>query len=197
MGASGEWQASGNPRAPCEVGCKRASSRAAAPGHPHGKSCASIGQARWPQAASVRFFFATSCEQLEAADGSFNRATRLGPSSGALWMGHEKASVQVTGSGYPHGGLATGAGRASSRPHAPCARGRRAGRAKPSPKGAVRLGVPCRGKLHGGATAASVRSRCDVLRAAGARRWELEPCCGAQTAASLRVGQGARVRAQT
>ena len=45
---------------------------------------------------------------------------------------------------------------------------RRAGCAKPSPKGAVRLGVPGRGKLHGGASAASVRSCCDVLRAAGA-----------------------------
>ena len=50
---------------------------------------------------------ATSSEQLGAADGSFNRATRLGPSPSALWMGQKEASVQVTGSGYPRGGLAT------------------------------------------------------------------------------------------
>ena len=49
---------------------------------------------------------ATSCEQLGAADGSFSRATRLGPSPNALWMGQKEASVQVTGSGYPRGGLA-------------------------------------------------------------------------------------------
>ena len=109
---------------------------------------------------------ATSCEQLGAADGSFSRATRLGPSPNALWMGQKEASVQDTRSGYPRGGLARGADKASGRPHAPCARGRQAGCAKPSPKGAVRLSVPSRGKLHGGAPAASVRSRCDVLQAA-------------------------------
>ena len=53
---------------------------------------------------------------------------------------------------------------------------RRAGCAKPSPKGAVRLGVPGRGQMHGGASAASVRSCCDVLQAARGRRWELQPC---------------------
>ena len=38
---------------------------------------------------------ATPCEQLGAANESFSRATRLGPSSYALKMGHEKATVHV------------------------------------------------------------------------------------------------------
>ena len=140
---------------------------------------------------------ATSCERLGAADESFNRATRLGPSPNALWMGQKEASVQDTRSGYHRGGLARGADKASGRPHAPCARGRQAGCAKPSPKGAVRLGVPSRGKLHGGAPAASVRSRCDVLQAAVAPPMGARALLRRSNRRGPARGQGARMSAQT
>ena len=83
-------------------------------------------------------------------------------------LGRRRLQYKTQARAIPVAAWQDGQIRASGRPHAPCARGRRAGRAKPSPKGAVRLGVPSRGKLHGVATDARVRSRCDVLRAAAA-----------------------------
>ena len=114
--------------------------------------------------ASVRD--ATSCEQLGAADGSFNRATRLGPSPSALWMGQKEASVQVTGSGYPRGGLATWADKGigsttrtlcegtPSRPRQAIPAGSRAPR-RAKPRGVARWCARCK--------RASI---CDVLQAA-------------------------------
>jgi hypothetical protein len=82
MGASSERLDPGHPWAPCEEGCARASIHAAAPGHPQDESCADGKHVGPRLQACVRD--ATSCEQLGAADESFNQAKRLGPSSGAL-----------------------------------------------------------------------------------------------------------------
>ena len=197
MGASGERQASGNSRAPCEVGCERASIHTAAPGHPHGESCASSGRHVGPEPqACVRV--ATSCKQLGAADGSFNRATRLGPSSGALWMGHEKASVQVTGSGSPHGGLARGADKGiGSATRTLC-------------EGNVEPAAPSHPRREPCSSACQAERSCTVVHPLQAcvrvatsceqrehRQWELGPRCSPHAAAALRVGQRARVGVQS
>ena len=120
---------------------------------------------------------ATSCKQLGAADGSFNRATRLGPSSGALWMGHEKASAQVTGSGCPHGGLARGADEGiGSATRTLC-------------EGNVEPAAPSHPRREPCASACQTEARCTVVQPLQAcvrdatsceqrehRRWELQPC---------------------
>ena len=196
MGASGERQASGNPRAPCEEGCERASIRTAAPGHPHGESCASNGRARWPRAASVR----SCCDVLQAARGRRWELQPCNRTRANVWCPVDGAREGFSTSrrlGQSPWRLGERGRQRHRVGHTHLVRGeRRAGCAKPSPKGAVRLGVPGRGKMHGGATAASVRSRCDVLRAAGA------PPMGARaTLQSSRrrgpTGQRARVSMQS
>jgi hypothetical protein len=139
--------------------------------------------------ASVRD--ATSCEQPGAADGSFNRATRLGPSSGVLWVGHEKASVRVAGSGYPRGGLA----RRADKGIGPATRTLCEGNDEPAAPSHPRR-EPC-------ASACQAEGSCTVVQPLQAcvrdatsceqrehRRWELEPCCDPRVAAALQVGQG-------
>ena len=82
MGASSERLDPGHPWAPCEEGCARASIQPLPRAIPR-TSRAPMGKHVGPRLqACVRD--ATSCEQLRAADESFNQAKRLGPSFGAL-----------------------------------------------------------------------------------------------------------------
>ena len=82
MGASSERLDPDHPWAPCEEGCARTSIQPLPRAIPK-TNRAPMGKHVGPRLqACVRD--ATSCEQLGAADESFNQAIRLGPSSGAL-----------------------------------------------------------------------------------------------------------------
>ena len=105
----GQTKASCRPNAPCAKGTSSQLRQAIPEGSRAPRRARPRQDARWCSRCKRAFEMRRLASSGSTADGSFNRATRLGPSSCALWMGHEKASVQVTGSGSPHGGLARGA----------------------------------------------------------------------------------------
>ena len=196
MGASGERQASGNPRAPCEVGCERASIRTAAPGHPHGESCASSGRARWPRAASVR----SCCDVLRAARGRRWELQPCDQTRAIVWCPVDGARE----------GFST-SHRLGQSPWRLGKRGRQRHRVGHTHlvRGNVEPAAPSHPRREPCASACKAEARCTVVHPLQAcvrvatsceqrehRRWELGPRCSPHAAAALRVGQRARVSVQ-
>ena len=185
--------ASGNPRAPCEVECERASIRTTAPGHPHGEACASSGLARWPRAASVR----SCCDVLQAAWGrrwelqpcDQTRAIVLCPVDGA--RGGFSASHRLGLSPWRLGKRGNkGIGSAT----------------RTLCEGNVEPAAPSHPRREPCSSACQVERSCTVVHPLQAcvrvatsceqrehRRWELGLRCRPRAAAALRVGQRASV----